>query len=276
MTPSDTREAGTFCLRFDIDTNFTPWRRNNFCSRFGEDEPRFILRLLDWLRERNCRAHFFAMGFGVIDYGESLRQIAQSEYPLDSHLHTHRVTLLDDYNAVYEEMMTAHHLLASIGARIEGIGATGMYPEGIDGRPDIQELILQKGYRWVSSRWNLTRTLEQMQPYRLPTGLLEIPCAGWSDMTFFHINEQRALAPEYQVERYDLSTFTQHVKDMITRAGRGKLDYAICLHPAVLALHDPEMTFLEQVTAHARAEGVELVDLRQVHQRHAAVAAAAR
>lgn len=253
-----------FCARFDIDTIFTPWRIANWVSLFGDAELSYLPRLLAQAKEFSCQVHFFALGFGVLHYPDLLKQVVESGFALDSHLHTHRVKLIDEYNSVYEELLTAEHLLCSIGAHLQGVGATGMYPKALDGREDVQGLLVERGYQWVSSRFNLEQTLEQLQPYRYANGLLELPCAGWSDMTFFYYYKDRPALPEYSVPEHTLPHLIAQVKTLISRAARQGLVYAIDLHPAVLAKHDPGMEFLPAVAEHARREGVELADLRTI------------
>ncbi|HOR26631.1 MAG TPA: polysaccharide deacetylase family protein [Candidatus Sumerlaeota bacterium] len=251
------------CLRMDLDTLFTPYF-NKWLERFGDGELQYVPRLLDQARELEVPLHFFAQGMGVIQYPDLLRRILAAGFAVDSHLHTHRITLIDDYGLIFEEVLTAEHLLKSIGAAPTGIGATGMYPEGIDGREDVQRLLMERGYHWVSSRFNLKRTLHEMQPYRYPNGLLELPCAGWSDFTWFYASDQPTL-PEYDVGGSPtLEQFIRHVQDLTTLAARDGLILAVCLHPGLLAAHDPELHCVPRVIQHARRLGVEPADLRTI------------
>lgn len=250
------------CLRFDLDTFST---RHAFTRDVGWEEYRYLPRLLRVAGVYGARLQFCACGVGLQEHPREVRAIQSAGHPVDSHLHTHWVTLLDPVERVAEELVAAEQVFRREGIAWAGIGATGMYAESIDNRRDIQNLLIERGYRWCSTKFNLKRPLEELQPAWLDEWLLEIPCAGWSDRTWWYIANQGDLHPQNQAGEKNLSHFIEHVLTHLRRAAEKGLVYAIDLHPGVLARHDPGCEFLIAVLAEAKRLGVPTMDMNQIY-----------
>lgn len=90
---------------------------------------------------------------------------------------------MDPTDKVKEELVLTEQAFLKEKIAWTGIGATGMYPNGIDLRKEVYELLRERGYKWCSTRFNLSLSLEAMQPYWLCEGLLEIAITPSVDLS---------------------------------------------------------------------------------------------
>ena len=92
-----------------------------------------------------ARLQFCACGVGLLEYPRDVRAIQDAGHAVDSHLHTHRVTLRDPVEKIAAELDLAEAAFRDKGICWSGIGATGMYPNGIDDRSDVHRLLQARG-----------------------------------------------------------------------------------------------------------------------------------
>ena len=244
-------ENSALCLRFDLDTFSS---RDAYTADVGWGAYKYLPRLLRIAAVHGVKFQFCACGQGVKEYPFETQSVFRAGHSIDSHLHTHRVTLLDEVDQVAEELAMAENEFAKKQLAWSGIGATGMYPNGIDNKPDVQQLLSERGYQWCSAKYNADLPLDDMQPYWLNEFLLEIPCAGISDR--MHFGNAKATLEE----------FIQHCTNLLQQAQAKGLVYAIDLHPGVLAKFDPECTFVTALADRAVELGVPLVTMDQITQ----------
>jgi len=112
------------CLRFDLDTFST---RHAYTDDVGWGAYEYLPRLLRVADVHGAKLQFCACGQGMEEYSFEIQTIREAGHPIDSHLHSHRVTLLDDPVRVAEEFVRAEQVFAEHGVPWSGIGATGMY-----------------------------------------------------------------------------------------------------------------------------------------------------
>jgi len=255
------------CLRFDIDT-FSA--RPEYVAEIGWGCYPYIQRLMDWAKDFDVPLQFCTCGMGLREFPKEHQAIREAGHAIDSHLYTHQVQLIDEHDRIEEELIQAEQAFAEHGLPWTGIGATGMYPNGINDRPDVQQLLRGRGYQWCSSWYNLAQDLavDQMQPYWLlppgssetdevasGTGLLEIPCQGMSDRHYF----------------YDVDAPAQGFADKtvawLAEAAEKDLVYVPCLHPGVLAKFDPDGVFVPAVLNAAKRLGTKVVTLGEIRKR---------
>jgi len=203
-----------------------------------------------------------------MEYPEEVRAIQTAGHSVDSHLHTHTVTLLDTIEEITAELQCAEYAFCQNHIQWHGIGATGMYPKGIDGYGEVIKLLQDRGYHWCSSKFNVGSTIEEMQPYWLSEGLLEIPCAGWSDMGWWHYADMRPVHPQNHITTQTLKGFIQHTVSHLRRACKNNLLYAIDLHAGALSKYDQECHFLTTLLTEAKSMDIPVIDMNQVWNMH--------
>src|SRR5262249_17767031 len=90
-----------------------------------------------------------------------------------------------------------------LGATPTGFRTPGGFAHGLDGRPDVQKMLLDFGFTWVSSKYpahptgspgkeptretyeGIAQTQDQAQPFAYPSGLVELPMSPISDIVAF-------------------------------------------------------------------------------------------
>ena len=239
------------CLRFDLDTFAS---RHAYIADVGWGAYAYLARILRIAAVFDVKFQFCACGEGMKEYPFEIEQIRAAGHPIDSHLYTHRVTLLDPAERVAEELVLTERMFKRHRVPWSGIGATGMYPRGIDDRPEIQALLVERGYQWCSTRYREGSLLEACQPYWLDEHLLEIPCVGLSDRRHFYDRD----AP--------VGRLIEILCDYLRSARDQDMVCCIDLHPGVLACFDPDCELVTHIVEQAIAWDVPVVTMDQISQ----------
>lgn len=156
--------------------------------------------------------------------------------------------------------------------RPQGFRTPGGFQNGLHGREDLQKMLLQLGYTYISSVYPAhlntkpeTRPNEKVfqsivdaqakaQPFVYPTGLKEIPMSPISDVGALRTG------------RWPLEDFLEAVRRGILWAIEHQAVYDFLAHPSCLYVTDPELKTLEMILKLAAEHGdrVEIVTLDQV------------
>jgi len=176
-------------------------------------------------------------------------------------------------------VLTELALKARLGIAPAGFRTPGGFGNGLADRPDVQAMLLKLGYKWVSSLYaphsvgepgrepgrepgdavyaEIVKAQEKAQPFRYPSGLVEVPMSAPSDITVFRGG------------RWELEWFLRGL-----RAGVGwALEHAGVFdflgHPSCLLVKDPEFKAIGLILDAVRASGgrAELVTLDGVARR---------
>src|SRR5262249_11888405 len=99
--------------------------------------------------------------------------------------------------------LTSAALKTRIGIEPAGFRTPGGFADGLADRPDLQQLLLDEGFTWVSSRYpahalgeagqeptaavfeSIVQAQSAAQPFVYPRGLIEIPMSPISDIGAF-------------------------------------------------------------------------------------------
>src|SRR5262249_41385929 len=102
--------------------------------------------------------------------------------------------------------MTNIAMKTRLGILPNGFRTPGGFPNGLEDRMDLQKMLLEHGFTWVSSKYPPHRTGQprqeptsdvyqsivqaqvQSQPFRYPSGLVEVPMSPISDVMAFRTN----------------------------------------------------------------------------------------
>lgn len=154
--------------------------------------------------------------------------------------------------------LTRTALKTRCGIEERGFRTPGGFAEGLRGREDIQRLLLAQGYSWVSSQYpvhkntvstvsgnnpppprdvldDIERAVGVAQPFRYPTGLIEVPMSPISDIGAFRTG------------RWKLSEFIEAVKRGVERAIADGGCYDFLAHPSCLGVVDPEFKTIDAI-----------------------------
>lgn len=226
-------------------------------------------------KEHGGLIHFFCVGRVLeqpnIDW---LKEIAASGHSIGNHTYDHINVLATEPEKTqfrFERSpwlvkeMTAQQLieenirLTSIALRQRagitdrGFRTPGGFADGLTDREDIQKMLLNLGYKWVSSKYprhktgtpmeeptadvyaDIVRAQSDSQPFVYPSGLVEIPMSPISDVNAFRSN--------YWKLEYFLKAISQAVEWAIETGGV----FDFLAHPSCLVVEDPKFETIKRI-----------------------------
>ncbi len=220
------------------------------------------------VKDRGGVIHFFCVG-RVLEQPdiEWLRRLAADGHPIGNHTYDHvNVTaptavdtqfrfqrapwLVAERSArdVIEEniRLTTAALKERAGIDVNGFRTPGGFRAGLAGREDLQQMLLDQGFAWVSSKYpahqtgepmqepgdavyaDIVRAQQDAQPFVYPTGLVEVPMSPISDVTAFRSNFWKR---EY---------FLKAVRLAVEWAIENRAVFDFLCHPSCLVVEDPQ------------------------------------
>jgi peptidoglycan/xylan/chitin deacetylase (PgdA/CDA1 family) len=141
--------------------------------------------------------------------------------------------------------LTERAMQSRLAAAPNGFRTPGGHPNGLIGRPDLQKMLLDLGYRWVSSMAKVVPVAPEnptqadfdaiaaaqhaSQPFVYPTGLVEIPMSPIGDVAAFRRKDKKWKVGDYlKMLEASLAWTIEHggVFDLLT-------------HPSIMMWEDP-------------------------------------
>ena len=137
--------------------------------------------------------------------------------------------------------------------RPDGFRTPGGFQTGLHGREDLQQMLLKMGYTYVSSVYpahantkpgvrpdeavfqSIVESQAKAQPFKYPTGLIEIPMSPISDIGAFRNG------------RWPLEDFMEAVRRGMEAVIEMGGVYDFLAHPSCLVVSDPEMKTLKMI-----------------------------
>jgi peptidoglycan/xylan/chitin deacetylase (PgdA/CDA1 family) len=157
--------------------------------------------------------------------------------------------------------MTTAGLKERAGITVNGFRTPGGFYNGLIDRPDVQKLLLDLGFTWVSSLYpahkagkpkeepgldvyaDIVRAQEKAQPFVYPTGLIELPMSPISDVGGFRTN--------YWKREYFLKAIRQGVEWALEHGAV----YDFLSHPSCLVVEDPKFETIKLICDLVRRAG---------------------
>ncbi len=243
------------------------------------------------VKEKGGRIHFFAVGRVFEQESVAwLEEIVKAGHPVGNHTYDHvnvKATRPEDVQFRFQRApwliegkkpaeviaenirTTSLALKARLGIDPAGFRTPGGFSNGLEDRPDVQAMLLGLGYRWVSSKYpahpvgsagedppesvlrEITKSQEIAQPFRYPSGLVEVPMSPPSDITAFRGG------------RWKLDAFLRAVRMGVEWAIEHRAVFDFLGHPSCLVAVDPEFKTIEMICDLVRAAAgkAELTDL---------------
>jgi hypothetical protein len=151
------------------------------------------------------------------------------------------------------EMATAA-MRKRLGIEPAGFRTPGGFADGLTPRPDLQKMFLDLGYKWVSCKYpahpnsnppgtppdeaiynGIVAAQKAAQPFRYPTGLIDVPMSPLSDIVAFRGG------------KWDLEHFLKGVRLGVEWAIENGAVYDYLSHPAVLYVKDPQFKTIDMI-----------------------------
>lgn len=231
------------------------------------DTKRYAVSAARVAKDRGGRIHFFAVGRTLeqADVGW-LKELAAAGHPVGNHTYDHvnvKATQPDDVQfrfkrapwlirdkpvaEVIEEniALTTSALKERCGITPAGFRTPGGFNNGLKDRPDLQKMLLRRGFTWASSLYpahksgtpkeppgdevyaDIVRAQAEAQPFVYPTGLVEVPMNPISDVTAF------------RTHYWKLDWFLKAVRLAVQEAVRTGGCFDFLAHPSCLVVEDP-------------------------------------
>jgi peptidoglycan/xylan/chitin deacetylase (PgdA/CDA1 family) len=217
--------------------------------------------------------HFFCVG-RVLEQPdvEWLKELAKDGHPIGNHTYDHvnvKATKAEDTQFRFQRSpwlvrgksalevirenirVTTEALKDRCGIEVDGFRTPGGFNNGLTDRPDLQELLLDLGFKWVSSKYpshatvkpgerpgdevfaSILKAQDEAQPFRYDSGLVEIPMSPISDVTAF------------RAQKWTLQEFTKAIRLAIEWTVERKRAFTLLAHPSCLVVEDSDFSMLQ-------------------------------
>lgn len=241
--------------------------------------------------------HFFCVG-RVLEQPnvEWLKQLVSEGHPIGNHTYDHvfvKANKPDETQFRFQrspwlvEGLTAREIVernvrlmtsalkTRIGIAPNGFRTPGGFHNGLADREDVQRMLLDQGFRWVSSKYpthqygkvgekptdevlaDIVRAQAESQPFVYPTGLVEIPMSPISDVGAFRST------------RWTLSSFLAAIRQAVDWSIQNRAVFDFLAHPSCLVVEDPDFQTIRLICEMVRNAGdrAELVSLDKIAAR---------
>jgi hypothetical protein len=139
------------------------------------------------------------------------------------------------------------------GITPDGFRTPGGSHNGLVGRPDVQRILTDEGFKWVSSKYpphksgtpkvpptadvfaSIVKAQQQAQPFVYPTGLIEIPMSPISDVTAF------------RTHYWKLKDFLKAVRLSMEWVIENGAVFDFLAHPSCLVIEDPKFETIKLI-----------------------------
>lgn len=299
--PSRAAESGkariAVTLDLEMSRNFPQWEDTHWDFEKGnldESTKRYAVEAGRRVKNRGGRIHYFCVG-RVLEQPDVawLQGLASDGHPIGNHTYNHVNVLAQQPAEVQfrfqrspwlvdgrspEQMIREDIRLATIalkqrcGIDNRGFRTPGGFVEGLTNREDVQQMLLDVGFTWVSSQYpahantqpmeepsdavfdSIVQAQERAQPFVYPSGLIEVPMSPISDIGAFRSG------------RWQLDWFLESIRRSIAWAIETRSVFDFLAHPSCLGIVDPEFKTIDLICDLVQAAGdaAELVDLDQI------------
>lgn len=249
------------------------------------------------VRERGGVIHFFCVG-RVLEQPdvEWLRQLAETGHPVGNHTYDHvnvlatsavdtqfrfqRSPWLVEGKSAAEVIaenvrITTEALQQRCGIAVDGFRTPGGFATGLDGREDVQQLLMAQGFDWVSSKYpahkagepmvdpgpevfaDIVRAQAEAQPFVYPSGLIEVPMSPISDVGAFRTNYWKR------------PFFLKAIGDAVDWAIETGSVFDFLCHPSCMHVEDPGFETVQLICERVERAGAraEIVGLGRIADR---------
>lgn len=246
------------------------------------------------VKKRGGVIHFFCVGRVLEQPDVSwLMELAREGHPIGNHTYDHVNVLAKSPQelqfrfqrspwliagqspgeVIYENIrLTTAALKERTKIDNRGFRTPGGFNTGLREREDLQRMLLDLGFTWVSSLYpahdytapeveptesiyqSLIAAAQTAQPFVYPSGLVEIPMSPISDIGAFRTGQ------------WKLEWFLESVRRVVAWTIDNKATFDFLAHPSCLGVVDPEFKTIDLICDLVQAAGdsAEITDLDQI------------
>jgi hypothetical protein len=267
-------------ITFDLEMtrNFPKWEDTHWDFEKGnlnEETKRYAVEAARRIKAHGGVAHFFLVGRALeqenVDW---LNEIIAAGHAIGNHTYDHiNVKAANPHEAqvrfrrspwlvegqsaaevVRENIRLASAAIQSrLGVAPAGFRTPGGFRDGLTDRPDLQKMLLDLGFKWISSKYPahpnskvgeepaqeifdaIVKVQTQAQPFMYPTGLIELPMSPISDIGAFRNG------------RWKLDDFLKAIRLSLESCIERGFVFDFISHPSCLYAMDPEFRAIELI-----------------------------
>ena len=287
-------------LDLEMSRNFPTWTTTHWDYEKGnlnDETKKYTAAACRRVKAAGGVLHCFAVGQVFEQKSVAwLKDIAQAGHPIGNHTYDHvnvkavkpqdiqfrfrRAPWLIDgkepKDVIRENIrLCSAALKARVGVEAAGFRTPGGFANGLADRPDLQQLLADLGFTWVSSKYPahpmsaagtepaptvfdaLVKAQAAAQPFVYPKGLIEVPMSPISDIGAFRGG------------RWKLAWFLKAIRLGVEWAIDHKAAFDFLGHPSCLYVADPEFKTIDLIRDLVKKAGnrAVLVDLGTLAQR---------
>jgi len=287
-------------LDLEMSRNFPTWETTHWDYQKGnlnEETKKYAVEACRRVKAAGGVLHCFVVGRVFEQESVAwLKEIAQAGHPVGNHTYDHvnvKATRPEDIqfrfrrapwlidgkepkDVISENIrLTTAALKARVGVVPAGFRTPGGFPNGLADRPDVQQMLTDLGFIWVSSKYpthplneagreptqavfdGIVAAQSEAQPFVYPHGLIEVPMSPISDITAFRSG------------RWKLEWFLKAVRLGVEWAIDNKATFDFLGHPSCLYVTDPAFKTIDLICALVKktGAGAALVNLATIAQR---------
>lgn len=284
-------------LDLEMAANFPKWEdtsANYDKGNLGPELKKYALEASRRVKASGGVIHFFLVGrcLEQEDVGW-LKEIIGLGHKVGNHTYDHVAMLAKTKNDIQFRFRRAPWLIegktinevlfenirltnlafkSRLGVDPAGFRTPGGFRTALDGREDLQKMLLELGFTWVSSKYpehtntkpgvppdeaifrNIVDSHANAQPFIYPSGLVEIPMNAISDVGAFRNG------------RWHLDHFLEATRRSVDWAIKNRRVFDFLGHPAVLSAMDPEFKTIDLICDRVKRAGSQaaIVDLATI------------
>lgn len=296
----DKKALVAITLDLEMARNFPTWERTEWDYEKGnlnDETKRYAVEACRRIKASGGVAHFFVVG-RVFEQGDIswLQGIIKEGHRVGNHTYDHvniKATTPEDIQFRFRRCpwliegrkpsdvirdnirLTTQAMRTRLGSAPTGFRTPGGFQNGLHDRPEVQHMLQELGFSWVSSLYpnhpigpprqppsaevlrGIVAAQKAAQPFVYPRGLVEIPMSPISDIGAFRSG------------RWDLKSFLTAISLALAWCIENQAVFDFLGHPSCLYAVDPEFRAIELICAMVRKAGnsAALVDLDTIAQR---------
>jgi peptidoglycan/xylan/chitin deacetylase (PgdA/CDA1 family) len=267
-------------ITFDLEMsrNFPKWDDTHWDYEKGnldEATKKYAADAGARVKNRGGRIHYFCVG-RVLEQADVswLSELAKEGHAIGNHTYDHINILATKAEDIQFRFRRAPWLIADrmpaevirenirlttlalkerVGITNRGFRTPGGFGNGLADRDDLQRMLLDLGFAWVSSKYprhanskpmekpsaevyaEIVKAQSAAQPFVYPSGLIEIPMSPVSDINAFRSG------------RWNLDWFLEAVRRAVSWAIEQRAVFDFLAHPSCLGVVDPEFRTLDLI-----------------------------
>lgn len=261
-----------------MSRNFPTWETTHWDYEKGNlnaETKAYAVEAARRVKARGGRIHFFMLGRTLeqenVDW---LGSLAADGHPIGNHTYDHvniRATRAEDIQFRFKRSpwliagrqpadvirenirLTTEAMKSRLGISPSGFRTPGGFANGLSDREELQKMLFDLGFTWVSSKYpghktgtateeptqavidSIAAATDEAQPFKYSTGLVEVPMSPISDIGAFRTG------------RWKLEWFLRAIRAGVERVieRRGVIDFLG--HPSCLYVTDPQFKTIDLI-----------------------------